>query len=67
MKVRVTGKRKNERGASLVEYVMLVAMISIVVIGIVRGFGVLVGDSVMRSTDSINEATGGVKKPPLGG
>lgn len=67
MAVHTTRKRRNERGASLVEYTVLVALIAIAVIGVVRGFGVMVGQSVQDSSQTFQEATGGVEDPPLGG
>lgn len=45
--------RQDERGASLVEYALLVALIALVCIAAVSFFGGETGSSFDRSTDSI--------------
>ena len=44
MRNLLTRFAKDESGASLVEYGMLVALIAVVCIGVVTGFGVTVSD-----------------------
>jgi pilus assembly protein Flp/PilA len=44
---------KGDRGASLVEYALLLALIAVVCIGAVTVFGSATGDSLSRSGDSI--------------
>ena len=47
---------KNERGASLVEYALLLALIAAVCIGAITYFGSTSGNSVNTSTSRIVEA-----------
>ncbi|MEM7274325.1 MAG: Flp family type IVb pilin [Actinomycetota bacterium] len=44
----------SERGASLVEYSLLMALIAVVCLAAVRFFGVELGDSLSTSGTSIN-------------
>ena len=44
---------RRDRGASLVEYALLLALILVVCIGAVTFFGTATNDSVTRSGDSI--------------
>jgi len=48
--------RKDERGASLVEYALLVALIAVVCIAAVTQFGGSNGSGIDRSADSIVNA-----------
>ena len=48
----------SERGASLVEYALLVALIAVVCIGALRYFGSGSQNSLDHSTSEIVEATG---------
>jgi Flp pilus assembly pilin Flp len=43
----------RDRGASIVEYALLVALIAVVCIGAVTFFGTSTGDSLSRSTSSM--------------
>jgi Flp pilus assembly pilin Flp len=58
--VRVDGqaasshRRSGQRGASLVEYALLVALIAIVCVGAVTFFGTELTDSLSTSGDSIS-------------
>ena len=63
--------RSQDRGASLVEYALLMALIVFVCIGAVTFFGNGSGNSLDHSKDCINAAQGGVAIPadceePLG-
>lgn len=49
-------RRLGERGASLVEYALLVALIAVVCIGAVTQFGGSNGQGIDRSADSIVNA-----------
>ena len=44
---------QGERGASLVEYALLIALIAVVCIGAVTAFGSATGTSISRSGTSI--------------
>lgn len=46
----------DERGASLVEYALLVALIAMVCLGAVTFFGSATSDSVSRSANSLGAA-----------
>ena len=46
----------DERGASLVEYALLVALIAMVCIGAVTFFGTSTGDSISRAGNSVGVA-----------
>ena len=48
---------KNERGASLVEYALLVALIAVVLVGAVTLLGETANDSFQGSSSSIVDAT----------
>lgn len=47
---------RGERGASLVEYAMLLALIAVVVFGAVSFFGASTGGGFQHSRDCINAA-----------
>jgi Flp pilus assembly pilin Flp len=51
-------RRTSERGASLVEYALLVALIAVVMIGAVTLLGDTASDSLNGSSSSILDATG---------
>lgn len=53
-----TGRRR-ERGASLVEYALLVALIAVVMVGAVTLLGDTAGTSLDGSSSSILDATSG--------
>ncbi|MGB3412073.1 MAG: Flp family type IVb pilin [Microthrixaceae bacterium] len=52
----VSRSRKNERGASLVEYALLVALIAVVLTIAVGSLGTSVTDSFNSSADDIDAA-----------
>lgn len=47
---------RDERGASLVEYALLLALIVMVCIGAMTVLGTVTGDSVSRTADSVTAA-----------
>ncbi len=59
----ITALRSDERGASLVEYALLVALIGLVAIGSVAFFGDGTGSSLDRSSDCIVAAQEGRPLP----
>jgi Flp pilus assembly pilin Flp len=52
-KVLIRRRIANERGASLVEYALLLALIVMVCIGAMTLLGTTTGDSVSRTADSV--------------
>lgn len=48
------GWRRDDRGASLVEYALLVALIAVVCIGAITLFGTATGNSLKGSNSLIN-------------
>lgn len=52
-------RRKGERGASLVEYALLLALIAVVVFGAVSFFGKSTGGGFTHSADCIRAAYDG--------
>lgn len=56
-------RRRDERGASLVEYALLLALIAIVAFGAVSFFGQESGASFGRSNDCIDAAYDGTAPP----
>ena len=52
----VLRRAADERGASLVEYALLVALIAMVCIGAVTFFGTSTGDSISRAGNSVGAA-----------
>lgn len=52
-----TRRRRDERGASLVEYALLVALIAVVMVGAVTYLGDAAGDSLENSSSSVADAT----------
>jgi pilus assembly protein Flp/PilA len=46
----------DDRGASLVEYALLLALIAMVCIGAITVLGTATGDSVSRTADSVTAA-----------
>lgn len=50
-------RRRSERGASLVEYALLIALIAVVLIGAVTFLGEAADDSLRGSSSSIVDAT----------
>lgn len=59
----ITALRNEDRGASLVEYGLLVALIALVAIGGLRFFGDNTGSSVGRSSSCIVAAQEGQTLP----
>ena len=55
-KVVIRRRVADERGASLVEYALLLALIAMVCIGAVTVLGTVTGDSVGRTADSVTAA-----------
>lgn len=53
LKTWLTSLTKSERGASLVEYALLVALIAVVVIGAVTLLGTTASDTFSDVSDSI--------------
>ncbi len=53
LKTWLTSLAKSERGASLVEYALLVALIAVVVIGAVTLLGTTASDTFSDVSDSI--------------
>lgn len=49
--------RKNERGASLVEYALLVALIAVVCVAAVTIFGTRTGDSLNSTASKISSVS----------
>ncbi len=45
--------RRNEKGQALVEYVLIIALISVIVIGIINTFGGYLKDSVTKTSCEI--------------
>ena len=58
-----TVRRKRERGASLVEYALLLALIAVVVIGAVSFFGNGTGGGFAKSGSCIKSAYAGETVP----
>lgn len=54
---RPSRRRRSERGASLVEYALLVALIAVVLVGAVTLLGETANDSFQGSSSSIVDAT----------
>jgi pilus assembly protein Flp/PilA len=52
----IHGRIAGERGASLVEYALLVALIAMVCIGAITILGTETGDSVSRTANSVAAA-----------
>ena len=50
--VRLIGKRQDERGASLIEYALLAALIALAVIGSLR----LLGPRISRTFNNVTNA-----------
>ena len=44
---------KNERGQALVEYVLIIALISVILIGIINTFGGYLKDSITKTSCGI--------------
>lgn len=44
---------KNNRGQALVEYVLIIALISVIIIGIINTFGGYLKDSITKTSCSI--------------
>lgn len=64
-------KRKSERGASLIEYALLIALITLVAIVAIRGVGSGVGEGLTNAADNMGTSGfpgGGEEGPgvPLG-
>jgi pilus assembly protein Flp/PilA len=55
-KVAIRRRIADERGASLVEYALLLALIAMVCLGAVTVLGTVTGDSVSRTADSVTAA-----------
>jgi len=55
-KVAIRRRIADERGASLVEYALLLALIAMVCIGAVTVLGTATGDTVSRTADSVTAA-----------
>ena len=46
---------KNRKGQALVEYVLIIALISVIVIGIINTFGGYIKDSITKTSCSISD------------
>ena len=57
-RTRRRSARRSERGASLVEYALLVALIAVVMVGAVTLLGETASTSIDESSSSIAGATG---------
>jgi Flp pilus assembly pilin Flp len=57
----------NENGASVVEYGLLVAAISAIIVGIVFGLGGIVGATFQQTEDCIVAIANGPNCDPAGG
>lgn len=44
---------KNKKGQALVEYVLIIALISVIIIGIINTFGGYLKDSITKTSCSI--------------
>lgn len=44
---------KNNRGQALVEYVLIIALISVIIIGIINTFGGYLKDSITKTSCSL--------------
>jgi pilus assembly protein Flp/PilA len=55
---RVTARTRDDRGASLVEYVLLAALIAVVCISAITFLGTSSSESLDRSGSSVAEAIG---------
>ncbi|MBR4262832.1 MAG: Flp family type IVb pilin [Bacilli bacterium] len=47
--------RNNKKGQALVEYVLIIALISVIVIGIINTFGGYIKDSITKTSCSISD------------
>ena len=56
--IRKVMRSASDRGASAVEYGLMVAAIAAVIVGIVFGLGKLVGDQFDKTCQGINQGTG---------
>ena len=56
---RCCGEIQNERGASLVEYVLMISLILLVALAGVSAFGTSIGDSVDDSANRVVTAGAG--------
>ena len=56
-KIRTTLRSAQDRGASAVEYGLMVAAIAAVIVGIVFGLGTLVGNTFNGTCKAINGGT----------
>ena len=56
---RIRSMHSDERGASLIEYSLLLALITVACLGALNYFGQENGGSVNRSACEVVEATGG--------
>jgi Flp pilus assembly pilin Flp len=56
MQSEMTQEKKRERGAGLVEYTILVALLAMVSLGAVKVFGIAISDSLTSSRNAIAAA-----------
>ena len=47
--------RNNKKGQALVEYVLIIALISVIVIGIINTFGGYIKDSITKTSCNISD------------
>ena len=59
LRIQLAAKARTERGASAVEYGLLVALIAIAIIGGVLALGGKLSDIFNNSSNSLNGHTGG--------
>ena len=50
-------KVENNKGQALVEYVLIIALISVIVIGVINTFGGYIKDSITKTSCSIADKT----------
>lgn len=56
-------KTKKQRGASMIEYALLVALIALIAVAGVKGFGITLGGTIDKATYNLNTASGNVCDP----
>ena len=66
MKQLVSKFIADESGATMVEYAILVALISVVAIVIIYAIGQKVADAFQEVSDKLDNPSGGATPPPAG-
>jgi pilus assembly protein Flp/PilA len=61
--VPLAPRRRHDRGASAVEYGLLVAAIAVVIVAVVFGLGVIVKDAFTKTTDCVSNSGAGTNCP----